>query len=185
MSGGRLLAKHTPLNVGPEFFAEDRAPPRTGFALYGWAPFGGHLPFAAKPLTDGGLPHTESRGHGRLAAEALDGALDCIHAPQYRHCRCTRQAHCLLQATPVGIREMHTGTELGRALKAAMEAKGVNQQAVAQAFGISQPSVSEWIKFGRIAKRHIPRLVAFFAELDAHIDGIGAILQDQNKRATA
>lgn len=58
---------------------------------------------------------------------------------------------------------MLTGPDLGAALKRAMELKLVSQSAVAREFGIKQPSVSEWIRYGRIGKRHIPHLVAYFA----------------------
>ena len=58
---------------------------------------------------------------------------------------------------------MLTGPDLGAALKRAIELKLVSQSAVAREFGIKQPSVSEWIRYGRIGKRHIPHLVAYFA----------------------
>lgn len=60
---------------------------------------------------------------------------------------------------------MHTGPQLGQALKAAMTLKGVKQDAVAAEFGIKQPSVSEWTKLGRIGKKHIPRLVKYFEDV--------------------
>lgn len=60
---------------------------------------------------------------------------------------------------------MLTGKELGAALEAAMERKQVRQHHVAAEFGIKQPSVSEWIKYGRIGKRHIPHLVTYFADV--------------------
>lgn len=41
---------------------------------------------------------------------------------------------------------MLTGPELGAALERAMRAMDVTQSAVAQEFGIKQPSVSEWIQ---------------------------------------
>ena len=44
-----------------------------------------------------------------------------------------------------------------------MRAMDVKQSAVAEEFGIKQPSVSEWIKYGRIGKRHLTHLVAYFA----------------------
>lgn len=44
-----------------------------------------------------------------------------------------------------------------------MRLKGVTQAEVAAAFGVKQPSVSEWIKFGRIGKKHITRLVQYFS----------------------
>lgn len=59
--------------------------------------------------------------------------------------------------------EMLSGAALGAALKVAMDLKGVNQADVAKEFDVKQPSVSEWIKYGRIAKRHIPHLVAYFS----------------------
>ena len=60
---------------------------------------------------------------------------------------------------------MLTGPALGAALKAAMDLKKVKQGAVAKEFGVSQPSVSEWIRFGRIDKRHIPHLVSYFSDV--------------------
>lgn len=45
-----------------------------------------------------------------------------------------------------------------------MEAKGVKQGDVAAAFGISQPSVSEWLKHGRVHKKHISKLVEYFSD---------------------
>lgn len=60
---------------------------------------------------------------------------------------------------------MLSGKDLGTALADAMRKKGVNQPTVAAEFEISQPSVSEWIKYGRIAKKHIPHLVDWFADV--------------------
>lgn len=62
-------------------------------------------------------------------------------------------------------RRMLSGAELGAALKSAMDAKKVKQPAVAAAFGVAQSSVSEWISYGRIAKKHIPKLLDFFADV--------------------
>lgn len=60
---------------------------------------------------------------------------------------------------------MLTGPTLGNALREAMKRKRVTQGQVAEAFGIKQPSVSDWLKYGRIDKRHIPKLVAYFADV--------------------
>lgn len=47
-----------------------------------------------------------------------------------------------------------------------MKLKGnMSQTDLASEFGIRQPSVSEWIKYGRISKTHIPKLIEFFAEV--------------------
>ena len=55
------------------------------------------------------------------------------------------------------------GEHLGHKLRRAMTAKDVKQAAVAQAFGVRPPTVSgDWLKHGRIAKKHYPRLVEYF-----------------------
>lgn len=59
--------------------------------------------------------------------------------------------------------EMLSGRALGDALREAMRLKGVKQGDVASEFEVAQSSVSEWIKFGRIAKKHIPHLVSYFS----------------------
>lgn len=56
-----------------------------------------------------------------------------------------------------------TEQHLGDKLRLAMDAKDVKQADVAREFGVKPPTVSsDWLKFGRIDKRHYPRLVAFF-----------------------
>lgn len=60
---------------------------------------------------------------------------------------------------------MHTGEELGRAIREAIDRKGVTQGEVAAAFGVRQSSVSEWLKFGRISKKHLPKLFEYFDDV--------------------
>lgn len=60
---------------------------------------------------------------------------------------------------------MHSGTELGAALKEAMTRKRVTQTQVAEHFKILQPSVSNWIKTGRIHKDHIAELIDYFSDV--------------------
>lgn len=60
---------------------------------------------------------------------------------------------------------MHTGKRLGDAIRAAMELKGVKQQAVADAFGVKQSSVSEWLSYGRLHKKHLTRLLDYFSDV--------------------
>jgi transcriptional regulator with XRE-family HTH domain len=60
---------------------------------------------------------------------------------------------------------MLTGKDLGAAIREAMTKKGVVQSDVAEAFGIKQPSVSEWLKFGRVSKKHINHLVHYFSDV--------------------
>jgi transcriptional regulator with XRE-family HTH domain len=52
---------------------------------------------------------------------------------------------------------------LGYKLRIAMTEKGVTQAAIAREFGVKPPTVSvDWLKFGRIDKKHYSRLVSFF-----------------------
>ena len=60
---------------------------------------------------------------------------------------------------------MLSGDELGKALTAAMQRKKVGPTAVAEAFDVKPPSVKDWQKFGRIHKKHIPRLVEYFRDV--------------------
>ncbi len=60
---------------------------------------------------------------------------------------------------------MLTGPNLGAALKSAMRLKKVTQEDVAREFGIKQPSVSEWTRFGRIGKEHVSHLVHYFSDV--------------------
>lgn len=62
-------------------------------------------------------------------------------------------------------RVMLTGVELGRAFAEAMREKCVKQADIVREFGVKQPSVSEWIKYGRIGKQHIPKLLTYFADV--------------------
>jgi hypothetical protein len=60
---------------------------------------------------------------------------------------------------------MLQGKALGAALKGAIDKKKVSQLKVAQTFGVQQPSVSEWIRYGRIAKKHLNKLVEYFSDV--------------------
>ena len=52
---------------------------------------------------------------------------------------------------------------LGHKLADAIKLKGVQQSEVATYFEVKRPTVSsDWLKHGRIAKKHYPKLVEFF-----------------------
>ncbi len=56
-------------------------------------------------------------------------------------------------------------SHLGQLLAQAIKDKGVRQVDVAREFGVKQSTVSsDWIKHGRIGKRHYPRLVVYFGK---------------------
>ncbi|KUZ35252.1 hypothetical protein WS52_04635 [Burkholderia territorii] len=60
---------------------------------------------------------------------------------------------------------MLTGKELGDALRVAIEKKAITKKAVADHFGVKPPSVQDWVNFGRIGKKHLNELVAFFSDV--------------------
>ena len=60
---------------------------------------------------------------------------------------------------------MLSGEKLGQALKEAMRLKKVTQAQVGKEFGIAQPSVSNWLKTGRIDKTHIEHLLTYFSDV--------------------
>ncbi|EGY53117.1 LexA family protein [Neisseria shayeganii] len=60
---------------------------------------------------------------------------------------------------------MLTGKELGDAIAKAIELKKVKKADVATEFGVKAPSVSGWIKTGRISKEHLDKLVTYFSDV--------------------
>ncbi|WP_018435324.1 XRE family transcriptional regulator [Paraburkholderia atlantica] len=52
-----------------------------------------------------------------------------------------------------------TPQHIGDRLRQEMDRLGLTPTAVAERFGVKNPSVYDWLKFGRIAKKHIPGLV--------------------------
>jgi transcriptional regulator with XRE-family HTH domain len=60
---------------------------------------------------------------------------------------------------------MLQGTELGLAIKAAIEKKGISQRALAKAMGVKPPSVTEWCQKGTISKGKLENLWRFFEDV--------------------
>lgn len=55
-----------------------------------------------------------------------------------------------------------TSLELAAKLKEQMAAKGTEPPELAQLCGVRVPSVYDWMNYGRIAKKHLPKLAEFF-----------------------
>ena len=79
---------------------------------------------------------------------------------------------------------MYTGEKLGIAIREAIKRKGVNQKTVAEVFDVKQPSVSGWIKHGRVSKEHIDKLIEYFSDVvpPSHF-GIDSLVLNQNINA--
>lgn len=60
---------------------------------------------------------------------------------------------------------MFTGEKLGKAIAEAINRKGVSKADVAKHFKIKPPSVTGWIRTGRISKEHIGKLVEYFSDV--------------------
>lgn len=60
---------------------------------------------------------------------------------------------------------MFSGKKLGEAIDIAIKLKGVRKADVARAFSIKPPSVTSWIKTGRVNKTHIDRLISYFSDV--------------------
>ncbi|MBV7482498.1 LexA family transcriptional regulator [Bordetella sp. BOR01] len=60
---------------------------------------------------------------------------------------------------------MLTGEQLGQAIRAAIKKKGVTQKAVAAEFGVTPPSVQDWLNRGVIGKDKLPKLWRYFSDV--------------------
>jgi hypothetical protein len=60
---------------------------------------------------------------------------------------------------------MLTGPELGAAIAKAIELKKCSKAAFARAMGVQPPSVTDWINYGRLDKKHLDALVAYFSDV--------------------
>lgn len=60
---------------------------------------------------------------------------------------------------------MLTGKDLGAALAQAIELKGVRKVELARHFGVTPPSVQEWIKRGVISKDKLPEIWRYFSDV--------------------
>ena len=57
---------------------------------------------------------------------------------------------------------MLTSKDIAKKLTDCMKAKQVEPPALAELCGVRVPSVYDWMEHGRIAKKHIPKLAAYF-----------------------
>lgn len=57
---------------------------------------------------------------------------------------------------------MLKGEKLGRAIETALKKSGMSQRELASRFGVKPPSVTGWIKTGRVSKDKLPKLFVIF-----------------------
>lgn len=80
---------------------------------------------------------------------------------------------------------------VGHKIKAAIEAKGITQMALAEAVGVSSNAVTKWVRTGKIAKANIPKVAKelgmslsdFFEGEEDDLEHALLILQDPKLRA--
>lgn len=79
-----------------------------------------------------------------------------------------------------------TAEHIGHRILRAMQEKNVGPTEVAAHFGVKPPSVNGWTNDGRIAKRHLSKLVTYFGKPLAYwIDGTddGTVVNEQQPPA--
>jgi transcriptional regulator with XRE-family HTH domain len=59
---------------------------------------------------------------------------------------------------------MTESLKLAEKLRNAMAANEVTPTQLAKEFGVKPPSVYDWMQFGRVAKKHIPKLAEYFGK---------------------
>jgi hypothetical protein len=60
---------------------------------------------------------------------------------------------------------MYEKEQLGEAFASAMKKKGVGPTEVARHFKVQPPSVTDWKATGRIAKRHLEKMLDYFSDV--------------------
>ncbi len=60
---------------------------------------------------------------------------------------------------------MLTGKELGNAIREAIKLKGVKSVEVAKHFGVTPPSIQDWMNRGVISKDKLEKLWAYFSDV--------------------
>lgn len=60
---------------------------------------------------------------------------------------------------------MLTGAELGKAIEAARQLKGVTKVAMAAHFGVRPPSIQDWVKRGTVDKAKLSALWEYFSDV--------------------
>lgn len=80
---------------------------------------------------------------------------------------------------------------VGLKIKAALDAKGITQMALAEKVGVSNNAVTKWVKTGKVAKENIPKIAKvlgmsitdFFEEKDEELVRALYLLQDPKLKA--
>lgn len=88
-----------------------------------------------------------------------------VHMTNFRHSLLSSQGIAEFDSAmpnPNMPNENQSVRHIGHRLKDEMTARNLSEAEVGDLFGVKAPSVYDWIKFGRIAKKHLPRLVEVF-----------------------
>lgn len=70
-----------------------------------------------------------------------------------------KQFNPQLLPSMTGSDENKPMNHVGYKIKAAIEAKGITQMALAEAVGVSNNAVTKWVKTGKVAKENIPKII--------------------------
>lgn len=125
----------------------------------------GYLNRPGEPSTNGRLRSVEHFSEGRLASSHPNCGLDRVHGNAVSALPIVVSTALPIDAEKCSNRPMKSGPDLGQAIKDAMALKRLTQAQMGTEFGVNQGSVSEWCRFGRVDKKHIIHLVAFFSDV--------------------
>lgn len=170
-SDGQFRPERLPIEA--KVFAGD-GPGRD--ALDRYASLDGHGPLSLHPLIDGWGLNAQGTRERRLAPELLDrlenawmgGSALLSHRliVRSRLTSASPQQSELPHGLTSGLNKaMLTGKELGKAIRLAVDLKGVRLADVARHFGVKPPSVQDWINKGTIDKGRLPALWLYFSDV--------------------
>lgn len=151
-----------PLHVGSQLLTRRSA---SGEALDLRALFSGYLDRSSKPSSNRGLGTIEHFAEGRLAASHPNCGLNRVHGAAVSALPIVVSTALPIVKSKCSNRPMKSGPDLGQAIKNAMALKRLTQAQLGTEFGVNQGSVSEWCRFGRVDKKHITHLVAYFSDV--------------------
>jgi transcriptional regulator with XRE-family HTH domain len=161
----RLLLEHRPVDVGPQLLPRDLL---AGQSLDNEAALERDLALADDPLAHGRRADAESLGERDRAANDVARALNGrgVHGGDYKALPNGRQQafpYPVHSADIQAVPKSPNVPALAQKLREAIRMRGVSQADVARAFGVKPPTVSkDWLQYGRIAKKHLPRLIEYF-----------------------
>jgi phage repressor protein C with HTH and peptisase S24 domain/plasmid maintenance system antidote protein VapI len=158
------LADESPIDLGTQLLCENLA---ASYPLNLDALVRRNGPLACTPLLNSGRLNADRTSERRLApddgASETDGVFDgFIHNGHSRQSLNGGQGIAENNSTGYTQAMPKQPKHIGDRLRDEMSRRNLSHAQVADLFGVKAPSVYDWVNFGRIAKKHIPKLIEEF-----------------------